>query len=286
MGSIHAYTTASGSRLYRIAYRKPDHSQTNERGFRTKRAAELRLAEVELSKHRGDYVDPSEARITVAMIGTSWIGSRSGDLKPSTQRTIQSARRIHVQPKWGDRQIGSIRHSEIQIWVAALSKTHSATTVRRCHEVLASVLEWPSVTAGLLATSHGISSCPGRSARSVRISATRRSRSSQRSRSTRILSSFSRTPACVGERRRRYVSSTSTRCGVACASRRTPSKWGARSSSERRRHTRNGRYGTRPSSRRRSSTSWPRVPATRGCSATVITSSAEPSPPQAGSTAQ
>ncbi|WP_308195098.1 hypothetical protein [Microbacterium sp. EYE_77] len=77
MGSIHAYTTASGSRLYRIAYRKPEHSQTNERGFRTKRAAELRLAEVELSKHRGDYVDPSEARITVGMIGTSWIDSRS-----------------------------------------------------------------------------------------------------------------------------------------------------------------------------------------------------------------
>lgn len=141
MGSIHAYTTASGSRLYRIAYRRPDHSQTNERGFRTKRAAELRLAEVELSKHRGDYVDPSEARITVGMIGTSWIDSRSGDLKPSTQRTIQSAWRIHVEPKWGDRQIGSIRHSEIQIWAAALSKTHSATTVRRCHEVLASVLE-------------------------------------------------------------------------------------------------------------------------------------------------
>ncbi|WP_060915776.1 tyrosine-type recombinase/integrase [Microbacterium oleivorans] len=141
MGSIHAYTTASGSRLYRIAYRRPDHSQTNERGFRTKRAAELRLAEVELSKHRGDYVDPSEARITVGMIGASWIDSRSGDLKPSTRRTIQSAWRIHVEPKWGDRQIGSIRHSEIQIWVAALSKTHSATTVRRCHEVLASVLE-------------------------------------------------------------------------------------------------------------------------------------------------
>ncbi len=67
--------------------------------------------------------------------------SRSGDLKPSPQRTIQSAWRIHVEPKWGDRQIGSIRHSEIQIWVPALSKTHSATTVRRCHEVLASVLE-------------------------------------------------------------------------------------------------------------------------------------------------
>lgn len=85
------------------------HSQTNERGFRPKRAAELRLAEVELSKHRGDYGDPSEARSTIRMLGTSRIDSRSGYLKPSTQRTIRSAWRIHVEPEWGDRSRGSPR---------------------------------------------------------------------------------------------------------------------------------------------------------------------------------
>lgn len=141
MGSIHAYEKASGGRQYRIIYRRPDHTQTQERGFRTKRAAELRLAELELAKHRGDYVDPSEARITARMVGAAWLESRAGDLKPPTLRTIESAWKIHVEPKWGDRQIGSIRHSEVQAWVASLAKTHSATTVRRCHELLAGVLE-------------------------------------------------------------------------------------------------------------------------------------------------
>lgn len=34
-------------------YRKPDHSQTDKRGFRTKRDAELLMATVEISKAHG-----------------------------------------------------------------------------------------------------------------------------------------------------------------------------------------------------------------------------------------
>ncbi|WP_199280092.1 Arm DNA-binding domain-containing protein [Salinibacterium sp. CAN_S4] len=43
MGSISAYTTASGKR-YRVIYRRPDRLQTQKRGFKTKRDAELFLA--------------------------------------------------------------------------------------------------------------------------------------------------------------------------------------------------------------------------------------------------
>lgn len=61
MGSINSYETSSGKRD-RVRYRKPDESQTDKRGFRTKREAELFLAAVEISKARGDYVDASAAR--------------------------------------------------------------------------------------------------------------------------------------------------------------------------------------------------------------------------------
>ena len=141
MGSIHAYTVASGKRAYRISYRKPDGTQATLRGFRTKYDAEIRLAEVEVSKNRGTFVDPADARILVADLGEDWVASRRADLKPSTFRTIESAWRIHVRPKWGARAVGGIRHSEIQMWVAGLSSTHSATSVRRAHEVLAGILE-------------------------------------------------------------------------------------------------------------------------------------------------
>lgn len=56
VGSIHAYATSSGRR-YRVIYRKPDRTQGQKRGFRTKRDAELYLAELEVSKARGSFID-------------------------------------------------------------------------------------------------------------------------------------------------------------------------------------------------------------------------------------
>ncbi len=140
MGSIHSYTTASGRR-YRISYRKPNGQQATLRGFRTKHDAEIRLAEVEISKNRGEFVDPADSRTPVGLLGTEWLASRRADLKPSTFRSIDSAWRIHVLPKWERRAVGGIRHSEVQAWTSDLAATHSATTVRRAHEVLAGILD-------------------------------------------------------------------------------------------------------------------------------------------------
>ena len=65
MASITPYETSAGKR-YRVRYRKPDHSQTDKRGFRTKREAELFLASVEVAKSTGRYIDPTRARVTIA----------------------------------------------------------------------------------------------------------------------------------------------------------------------------------------------------------------------------
>lgn len=140
MGSIHSYTTTSGWR-YRISYRKPSGQQATLRGFRTKHEAEIRLAEVEISKNRGEFVDPSDSRAPLGSLGTEWLAARQADIKPSTFRSIDSAWRIHVRPKWERRAVGSIRHSEVRAWTSELAKTHSPTTVRRAHEVLAGILD-------------------------------------------------------------------------------------------------------------------------------------------------
>ncbi len=141
MGSVHAYETKAGKRLYRIAYRRPDHSQTTERGFTTKRAAELRLAEVEVSKARGDYLNPTDAHEKVAAVAAGWLTAREPVMKASSYRSLLSAWETHVQPRWGHRKVGGIRASEVQDWVAELAATKSATTVLRAHGVLAAVLD-------------------------------------------------------------------------------------------------------------------------------------------------
>jgi Site-specific recombinase XerD len=145
MGSITAYESAAGKR-YRVRYRKPDHSQTDKRGFRTKREAELFLASVETKKATGEYIDPTAARATVDRLGTAWLASRS-HLKPSSAYVYESAWRLHVQPRWGNAMIGNIRHSEVQTWITELSggtggkKPKSPTTVRRSHDILAGILD-------------------------------------------------------------------------------------------------------------------------------------------------
>jgi len=143
MGSVQSYDTAAGKR-YRVRYRTPDHRQTDRRGFTTKREAELFLASVEVTKARGEYVDVAAARTTIDVLGTEWLSNQT-HLKPSSLAPVANAWRTFVSPRWGLRQVGEIRHSEIQTWVKELTagddKPRSATTVIRAYGVLAAILD-------------------------------------------------------------------------------------------------------------------------------------------------
>jgi integrase len=141
MGSVYAYETKAGKKLYRILYRRPDNSQTQERGFTRRRDAELRLAEVEIGKAKGEYVNPADARETVASVALGWLTARERVMKPSSYRSLKSAWDTHVAPRWGSRQIGSVKHSEVQDWVAEMARNRSATTVLRAYGVLAAILD-------------------------------------------------------------------------------------------------------------------------------------------------
>jgi integrase len=48
---------------------------------------------------------------------------------------------VHVEPVWGTRAVADVRHSEVQAWVASLASTMSATTVKRAHGILSSILQ-------------------------------------------------------------------------------------------------------------------------------------------------
>ena len=138
VATIESYETKAGKR-YRVRYRTPDRRQTDKRGFKTKRDAEQFANTVEVSKHRGEWIDPADSKITVGELGTVWINNRT-NLKPSTFRTTESAWRIHVEPRWGKTKVSDVRFSEIETWISEMSKTRSATTVLRAHGVLLAIL--------------------------------------------------------------------------------------------------------------------------------------------------
>lgn len=146
MATISKYQTRDGATLYRVRYRTPDNRQTDKRGFRTKRDAEAYANTVEVSKLKGDYVSPANARITVGQLGPAWLERQRGHLKPSGYAVMETAWRLRVEPRWGRVPLGEIRPTSVQHWISELSrgtddeKPVGAAVVQRTHYVLLSIL--------------------------------------------------------------------------------------------------------------------------------------------------
>jgi len=137
---VYKYKTQKGQR-WEARYRKPDGKTARKGGFRVRDDAQAYLDEVSHSKREGTYIAPSRGRATISTLGAKWLVAHKVSVKPSTYRSDESAWRIHVQPQWGDRQVVSIEHDEVQEWVTELAEKKSATTVTRCYGVLAAILD-------------------------------------------------------------------------------------------------------------------------------------------------
>lgn len=143
MATISKYQTASGVTLYRVRYRTPDKGQTDKRGFKTKRDAQVFAEQLEVDKRRGAYVAPSDGRVKFGDLAREWLDAKH-NLKPSTKAryeitlTIALARFHHVA-------IGDIRRPMVRALVAdlvadgaAASSVHKAVGLLR--QVLASAV--------------------------------------------------------------------------------------------------------------------------------------------------
>lgn len=160
MGSIRPYETAKGRR-YRVRYRKPDHTETEKRGFKTKREAELYLSTVTVSKATGHYIDPAASKIRVGDLAEAWLDSkRPPMLKPSSFVPLVRSWNAHVAPVWADRELGSIRRSEVQAWVSHLATERSRTVVLRALGVLAGIID-------VAVDDHRLESNPARNVRGL-----------------------------------------------------------------------------------------------------------------------
>jgi integrase len=139
MASIKKYSTAKGDR-WRVQYRTPDHRVTQRRGFKTKKEAEDFAATTHVSKLRGEYIDPADAKVTVGDLGPDWLERRT-HLKPSSRRVEEVAWRVHVAPKWKGVRLADIRHSAVKTWVSEMSRASGPVTVIRAYNVLAGILD-------------------------------------------------------------------------------------------------------------------------------------------------
>ncbi|MET0991398.1 MAG: tyrosine-type recombinase/integrase [Lacisediminihabitans sp.] len=137
VGSIESYEVAAGRR-YRVRYRKPDRTQTDKRGFRTKRDAQLFLASVEIDKSRGAYVDPSKTRATVSEWMRTWMKARP-DMRATTRTRVDGIIRNYIDPPLGQIPIGELNRLRVQEWTANLPG--SPASIRKVVNVLSGALQ-------------------------------------------------------------------------------------------------------------------------------------------------
>jgi integrase len=139
MASISAYVTTSGKR-YRVIYRRPDHRQTQKRGFKNKREAELFLANTEVDKSRGAYIDPSKSRVLIGEWLDAWMESRS-DWRPTSRERARGTVEFHIKPQLGKYPLGALDHKTVQTWAGGLSKSQGPSSVRKIVNVLSGSLQ-------------------------------------------------------------------------------------------------------------------------------------------------
>ena len=136
-----------GGRLRYVArYRDPSGKQRNKT-FTRKIDAERYLTSIENAKLTGQYVDPARSKIGVGAWADLWIDAQA-DLSPTTRNRYQGIIDAHIRPRWGNVQLASVTHAEVQRWLTRL--TLAPASVRKVHRVLSMVLAY-AVKDGRLA---------------------------------------------------------------------------------------------------------------------------------------
>lgn len=138
--TIRPYDT-KGGRRYEVRYRKPDGTATGKRGFKRKMDADAwGAANVTTAKTTGAYIDPQAGRRRVEDFWEPWIAAKKTKAKPSYLETLERAWRVHVAPKCGMREVQSITHDEVQMWVSGIAEAKSASVVHRAEGILRALL--------------------------------------------------------------------------------------------------------------------------------------------------
>jgi integrase len=136
MGSIRKRPSGA----WRARYRDPA-GREHARHFRRRIDAERWLAAVETAKHRGEWIDPALARITVGDWSTRWLQGQS-QLKPLTRERYRNILRVQILPEWEKHRLCTITHADVVAWVAKLTADgYAAATVRQIHRVFSLMLD-------------------------------------------------------------------------------------------------------------------------------------------------
>ncbi len=124
---------------YRARWREYPGGPQKTRQFARKGDAQRLLDAVCGDLAHGAYVDPAGGRTLFRDYAEQW---RTAQVhRPTTAAAVETFLRLHAYPKLGGRPIGSIRRSEIQAWVKALTGVLAPATVELVYRWVSAIFK-------------------------------------------------------------------------------------------------------------------------------------------------
>ncbi|MFG2251611.1 tyrosine-type recombinase/integrase [Streptomyces mirabilis] len=111
-----------------VRYREPGGTRAERQpSFEKKSQADAFAARLESDKYEGFYLDPKRGDITLRAYAADWLERQV--VSDSTYRNYDSFLRIHFIPVLGTRTVIGVQRSDIDAFVAAVSKKLAPSTV-------------------------------------------------------------------------------------------------------------------------------------------------------------
>jgi integrase len=123
---------------WRARYRDAD-GKWRARHFDRKVDAGRFLDKVRGDLARGEWVDPQLARTPFGEYAKAWQAAQVQH-RPTTAEQLERQLRVHILPTFERRQIGSIRRSDVQGWIAGRAEVLAPATVQNCYTWLATIM--------------------------------------------------------------------------------------------------------------------------------------------------
>jgi hypothetical protein len=129
-----------GRSVWVARVRGPDGAERSK-AFRTRVEAERFTAGSEISKAKGEWVDPALGRVSLDAWTSAWLHAVEPALKPKTVGSYDSLINSRIAPAIGNYPIGDLAPMDVQRWVNAMrSDGLSPSRIRQAHVVLSQVL--------------------------------------------------------------------------------------------------------------------------------------------------
>ena len=109
--------------------------------FHTRAEAEKTLAAAVADRHRGNWIDPRDGRVTFEAYSQRWFRERT-TLRPRTRELYEGLLRLHIVPSFARHELGSITPPMVRQWHAEMSRADrpGPVTVAKCYRLLRTIL--------------------------------------------------------------------------------------------------------------------------------------------------